>query len=76
MYDHPLSYSPFRDGELLFLAARMNSLLPDAQSALVAELRRRGLDSTVTSNTVTSNLERRSRVVSIASRVEISRVRQ
>ena len=43
MYDYPLSYSEFRDEELLNLASRMHTFMPDAQRALSAELQTRGL---------------------------------
>ncbi len=43
MYDYPLSYSEFRDEELLSLASRMQTFMPDAQRELSAELRTRGL---------------------------------
>ncbi|HQH26218.1 MAG TPA: hypothetical protein PLP17_02390 [Oligoflexia bacterium] len=44
MYDYPLSYSGFRDEELLNLASRMHTYMPDAQRALSAELEIRGLN--------------------------------
>ena len=43
MYDYPLSYSEFRDEELLSLASSMQTFMPDAQRALNAELHTRGL---------------------------------
>lgn len=43
MYDYPLSYTEFRDEELLNLASRMHTFMPDAQRALSAELQTRGL---------------------------------
>lgn len=43
MYSYPVNYSAFRNEELMYLAARMNAMLPDNQLALAAELRQRGL---------------------------------
>ena len=44
MYSHPLNYSPFNDGELLYLASRLDALLPEDQIAIRAELEQRGLE--------------------------------
>lgn len=44
MYSYPVNYSAFRNEELCYLAARMGSMMPDNQMALVAEMRQRGLE--------------------------------
>jgi hypothetical protein len=44
MHDYPLSYSDFRNEELLNLASRIHTFMPDAQRALSAELQTRGLN--------------------------------
>ena len=44
MYSYPVNYSAFRNEELCYLAARMSSMMPDNQMALVAEMRQRGLE--------------------------------
>ena len=44
MYDYPLSYTEFKDEELLNLASRIHTFMPDAQRALCAELHCRGLN--------------------------------
>ena len=43
MYDYPLSYANFRDEELLNLAERIHTFIPEAQRELTAELNTRGL---------------------------------
>lgn len=69
MYDHPLCYSPFCDGELLFLASRINSLMPDARNALEAELKRRGLKDPKESSD-----DYLGRYHSISDRVQVTRI--
>ena len=44
MYDYPLSYTEFKDEELLNLAARIHTFMPDAQRALSEEMHQRGLN--------------------------------